>query len=361
MTRTSAVVSLALSCLLAACASSADDGDGGSGGNSGSSGSGGSAGSGSGGSGGSDGKNGFYVDGRYLKDPCGNKVVLRGVNEMIIWSSDKTGASVYQEIAKTGANVVRIVWNATGSASDLDKTISNALAAKLIPMVEDHDTTGDITKIPAAVDYWTKSEIAAVLQKYADRILLNIGNEAGGSVASDVFESTYATAQKRLRDAGFKFPLIIDSTGWGSNIQTIFDSGDVVVASDPLKNTLLSIHLYWDDADGALTRRHLTRAVDELKLPLIAGEFADTKVNVCKHGSYNIRELMALGQEKEIGWLAWSWGAVKNSDCAGFLDMTTDGTFAGLADWGLEVATNDPNSIKNTSVRSPYVVNGSCQ
>jgi mannan endo-1,4-beta-mannosidase len=357
MIRTFAVLSLAFSCLLAACASSNDDGAGGSSGNGGGGGAGGS-----GGSGGSEGKKGFYVDGRFLKDPCGNKVVLRGVNEMIIWSPNLDGSTIYPEIAKTGANVVRIVWSATGSAANLDKTIANALAQQLIPMVENHDPTGDITKIPAAVDYWTKAEIVEVLQRYADKILLNIGNEAGnGSVASDVFEETYAKAIGRLRDAGFKFPLIIDSTSWGSSIQTIFESGDVVVAKDPLKNTLLSIHLYWDDADGALTRRHLTRAVDDLKLPLIVGEFADTKVGVCKHGSYNIKELMAVAQEKEIGWLAWSWGAVKNNDCPGLLDMTTDGTFAGLADWGLEVATNDPNSIKNTSVRPPYIVNGGCK
>jgi mannan endo-1,4-beta-mannosidase len=357
MIRTSVVLSLALACLLPACAASNDDkGAGGSSGGS-SGGAGGSS-----GSDGSEGKKGFYLDGRFLKDPCGNKVILRGVNEMIVWSSNTDGSTIYPEIAKTGANVVRIVWNGKGSASALDKTISNALAAKLIPMVENHDPTGDITKIPAAVDYWTSSDVAAVLLKYADTILLNIGNEAGnGSVSSDDFESTYATAIKRLRDAGFKFPLIIDSTSWGSNIQTIFNSGDIVVAADPLKNTLLSIHLYWEDADGALTRRHLTRTVDELNLPLIVGEFADTKVGTCKHGSYNVKELMAVAQEKEIGWLAWSWGAVKNNDCPGMLDMSTDGTFAGLSDWGLEVASNDVNSIKNTSVRSPYIEKGSCK
>jgi hypothetical protein len=53
-------------------------------------------------------------------------------------------------------------------------------------------------------------------------------------------------------------------------------------------------------------------------------------------------------------------GAVKNSNCAGNIDMTSDGTFAGLEDWGLAVATTDANSIKNTSVLSPYIVNGAC-
>jgi mannan endo-1,4-beta-mannosidase len=38
----------------------------------------------------------------------------------------------------------------------------------------------------------------------------------------------------------------------------------------------------------------------------------------------------------------------------------SDGTFAGLKGWGLTVATTDPNSIKNTSVISPYMAKGSC-
>lgn len=35
-------------------------------------------------------KPGFYVSGRFLYDKCGNKVVLRGVNEMVIWRDRKS-------------------------------------------------------------------------------------------------------------------------------------------------------------------------------------------------------------------------------------------------------------------------------
>jgi mannan endo-1,4-beta-mannosidase len=41
-------------------------------------------------------------------------------------------------------------------------------------------------------------------------------------------------------------------------------------------------------------------------------------------------------------------------------DMTSDGTYATLRGWGAEVATSDPNSIMNTSVRSRYMMTGSC-
>ncbi len=56
-------------------------------------------------------KESLYVDGRYLYTPCGEKVIIRGINKMIIWTGDTTvRRESYREIRKTGANCVRIVW-----------------------------------------------------------------------------------------------------------------------------------------------------------------------------------------------------------------------------------------------------------
>ena len=62
----------------------------------------------------------FHVTGRFLYDRCNEKVVLRGVNEMVVWTAGKDGAPEFAEIAKTGANSVRIVWTEEGTASELD-------------------------------------------------------------------------------------------------------------------------------------------------------------------------------------------------------------------------------------------------
>jgi mannan endo-1,4-beta-mannosidase len=85
---------------------------------------------------------GFRVQGRHLYDNQGEQVVLCGVNKMIIWM-DTDGAPSYSEIAKTGANAVRIVWTTDGLSEQLDNTIYNCRMESMIPMVELHDATGE--------------------------------------------------------------------------------------------------------------------------------------------------------------------------------------------------------------------------
>src|SRR4051812_35914789 len=89
----------------------------------------------------------FTVRGRELVDRCGNPVILRGVNKMCIWT-DPDGSLSFQEIAKSGANAVRIVWDGTGDAATLDAVITRAVSFRLLPMIEDHDATGDFAKLP---------------------------------------------------------------------------------------------------------------------------------------------------------------------------------------------------------------------
>ena len=77
---------------------------------------------------------GFRVQGRYLYDRFGNKVILVGVNKMIIWT-DRDGLPSFPEIAKTGANSVRLVWGTEGTAEELDIAIANAIEPKLTEIV----------------------------------------------------------------------------------------------------------------------------------------------------------------------------------------------------------------------------------
>jgi mannan endo-1,4-beta-mannosidase len=305
----------------------------------------------------------FRVNGRHLFDRCGERVVLRGINEMVVWSAGRDGLPEFSEIAKTGANVVRIVWTDEGTAEELDQAVANAVAQQLIPLVEHHGATGDLSQVPAVVDYWTRPDVVAVLEKHERYLLLNIANEAGDSVTPGDFQSTYQAAIDRLRQAGLVLPLIIDGPGWGQDIDTLQATGRSLLEHDPEHNLMFSVHMWWADATGDRVTAELAESVS-LGLPLIVGEFAQHAVYMCDGAPFAYRVLLARAQEQQVGWLAWSWGAVDNGDCAnqGSFDMTTGGAFGNWEEtWGEEVAVTDPNSIQNTSVRPQSMLNGECQ
>lgn len=314
------------------------------------------------GSGGTGNQSTFTVDGRHLYDRCGEQVVLRGVNEMIVWSPGKDGDPEFAEIAKTGANSVRIVWNEEGTAAELDTAITNAVAQELIPMVEHHGATGDLSKVPEVVDWWVQPDVVAVLKKHEPYLLLNIANEAGATVTQDDFVSTYRTAIDRLRATGLVLPLVIDAPQWGQNIDMLQSTGPTLIDHDPEKNLLFSVHMWWHDPDGDRVRSEIEQSVN-MNLPLIVGEFSQHAVYQCNMAPFAYSVLLEEAEANQIGWFAWSWGAVTNNDCKdeGGFDMTTDGTFGNWNAWGEAVALTDPNSIEKTSVRPASMVNGACE
>jgi mannan endo-1,4-beta-mannosidase len=309
------------------------------------------------------------VMGRHIHDPCGEELVMRGVNEMFIWSRDDlTGDRTMPEIALTGANTVRIVWltdarNANASPENLDRAIQNAIDNKMFPMPELHDATGRLDRVPALVDYWTRPDIVEVLKKHEQYLLLNIANEAGDhNVKADEFKRVYSDAIARIRATGLRCPLVIDASGWGQDISILHETGPWLIDQDPERNLIFSVHTWWVADDGSRDRiiGGLQRSVD-MGLPLIVGEFAPMGVKCREWIDY--KTILQECQRHGIGWLAWSWGQVRNGDCH-LMDMTggeARGRFEGLHGWGKEVAVTDPNSIMNTSVRTWYLENGRCR
>ena len=87
----------------------------------------------------------FYVNGRFLYDGCGERVILRGTNVMTAYR-DYGGATTFPQLAQTGANCARIWWQAGDSylsASHLDATMQNCINSGMIPMVGIWNATGD--------------------------------------------------------------------------------------------------------------------------------------------------------------------------------------------------------------------------
>lgn len=268
------------------------------------------------------------VRGRELLDRCHNPVVLRGVNKMNVWT-DRDGSLSFPQIAKTGANSVRIVWSAEGTAQQLDTVLANAVAHELLPMIEDHDATGDFAALPRVVDYWLRDDVLAVLKSHEHHLLLNIANEAGDEHVTDAaFVAGYTDAIRRLRRAGLRLPLVIDGTNFGRDIDILQRNAPALLRED--QNLIFSVHLWWMDEPKERVERELDEARD---LPLIVGEFAHTGPG-CK-GVIDYTAIMAAAEARRIGWYAWEWGP-GNLDCPD-LDMTANNELRLLRDWAKPV------------------------
>lgn len=308
-------------------------------------------------------KPGFFVQGRQLFSKDGEAVVLRGINHMFIWT-DKSGKSL-REIAKTGANCVRLVWNTTGRVSDLDRLIRECIRLNMIPIPELHDATGRWERFGEVMDYWLREETIDMLKRHQEYLLLNVANEPASQVLpSEEFYDTYRLAITRFRAAGLRVPLMLDADGWGHSTDNIMSQGARLLQCDPDHNLLFSIHMWWPSAQHDVNatgyrnvRERVTGVLEkaaEANLPLVVGEFAPMAMGGV--GDIPYLHILAECERLDVGWLAWSWGP-GNQDCPD-MDMTTHSTLNTLKGWGIEVCSGDTNSILNTSRIPAIIANG---
>jgi mannan endo-1,4-beta-mannosidase len=309
----------------------------------------------------------MYTSGRHLYDACGERVVLLGVNHPTLWV-DRPGEAM-GEIARTGANAVRIFWGATRGVpiAEAESAVAEAVDNGMFPMLEMHDATGPGRwgNMNAIVDYWTSPEAVSFIAKHEQYLMVNIANEAGPASGQsyDDFENVYRNAVTRIRDAGIRVPLVIDASGWGRDYQVLFDKGPALIEADPERNLVFSAHLY-DPMSRSQIAEILQAAVD-MDLPFIIGEFANRSPNGSCGPDIDYLGMIAEANARDIGWLAWSWGNGDpdvwwNGDCWEF-DMTRTFSYDTLERWGLEVAVSDPASIQNNAVRTQFLIEGACQ
>jgi mannan endo-1,4-beta-mannosidase len=300
----------------------------------------------------------MYVNGRYLYTAANEKVILRGVNEMYWGLGDRSGAEIIGEIAKTGANSVRIGWITTvGTVTEFDNAINNCINNKMIPVGEMHDATGDFNKVQTCLNFWKRSDVVAVINKHKKWFILNIANEAGdGSVTDDQYKAKYKDAISQLRNAGIEVPLLIDAAEYGNNIEQVIRCWSEIFNSDPIKSVMFSGHTYWNSNHQSRLDNAINSIVSA-NIPVMFGESPTPTAFDCTTSPYAY--FLQKFQQNEIGWQAWSWGKVPNGDCKpangrSLFDITTDGKFGNWSPnnpWAVDITINSPNSIKNTSIR----------
>lgn len=301
----------------------------------------------------------WTVDGATLRDPCGDAVVLRGVNHPTMFV-DRAGAAL-PEIAATGANAVRLFWVAGADVpvSAAEPAIVRAIASGMVPMLEMHDSTCK-WELAGIVDAWIAPDTVAMIERHQDNLLVNLANEASTD-DDDAFERDTIAAVVRMREAGIHVPIVIDATKCGRNLEVLLERGPALIAADPEHAIVLSWHA-WDP----LTRAELDRAADRIAasgLPIVIGELGPRSPPGCG-APLDLDGLLAVARRHRLGWLAWSWGDDVpghdwNSDCGEF-DMVDTFARSSLRGWGRRVAVDSPDGIAQTSVRSAWQTTSRC-
>lgn len=300
----------------------------------------------------------IYVDRGSIYTAAGERLVMRGFNEMFVWSDDKTGQRLIPEINKTGANTLRLVWDTATDKRDLIKLIETTLAHNMIAIPECHDATGKWGKaLQACVDFWNDPRLIDTIQDNKAWTIVNIANEAGDhSITDDDFIASYSKAITQLRDWGYTVPIMIDAAGWGQNIDQLLRVGKTLLDHDPLHNVIFSAHSYWSTEDAIKNYYKASKEAKAKRLPMIIGEGPSvTRVGQCENPTpLPYLEGMEILHKQKTGWLNWSWGGNPNGDCDDFFyfDIVKDGKFGNFHhEPGAQIVALSPYSVMRTSER----------
>ncbi|MEU5153285.1 cellulase family glycosylhydrolase [Glycomyces sp. NPDC021274] len=253
---------------------------------------------------------GFSIEGTQLIDANGNPFVMRGSTHPDVWYQSEFAS--FGELSDLGANTVRVVlgsglrsWGATSPAR-VQQIVDECKAQQLICVLEVHDTTGygeDAAAITLdqAVTYW--ESVLSVLEGEEAYVLINIGNEPIGNNNPQQWTQATVNAVDRMRDIGYEHTLVVDAPSWGQDWAHVMrDNAPTVAAADPLGNTLFSVHMYQVYGTPQTVIDYFD-AFEEMNLPLIVGEYADTH----QGSTVAWATIQSEAQARGIGWIAWSY------------------------------------------------------
>ncbi|WP_020208439.1 cellulase family glycosylhydrolase [Gilvimarinus chinensis] len=301
----------------------------------------------------------IYVDDGKIKTASGEILVMRGFNEMFVWSTDPTGERLIPEIAQSGANTLRLVWSyKNANTDDLESLVNRTVEHKMVPVVECHDATGKWgEELQKCVDFWKDPVVFETIESQKRWAILNIANEAGAHDINDQeFVKTYKKAISELRQRGYTVPIMVDAAVWGQDISQLIRTAPQLIEHDPLHNIIFSAHSYWPQEQALENYRLAAASASQHSIALIIGEGPSvTRVGQCENPKpLPYLEGMEILQNADIGWLNWSWGGMKNGDCDQYLyfDISEQGRFGRWThEPGAQIVAMSPNSVMQTSKR----------
>ena len=321
----------------------------------------------------------IHTSGMYILGPCGDTLLLRGLNYAPYnWGYDINSLQIDQ-IAQTGANIVRLDWyrnNPDPNAivyqnyTALGDAIAKCIQYKMIAVVEIHDFTcsTDANGLFNLNTWWTQPNVFNILRQYKESVIVNYANEAlyyqfaaDPPTALQTYKTTYENIIAALRSVqGFNFPIMIDAPDCGTNSDAFITSNvaNDLIQSDPLHNLIFSAHAYWysfasNDSAQMAARINAVRAQN---IPLVLGEVANLQddVNPCAF-VLNYKPLLNYCQFMKVNWLAWSW----DNDVCPARQVSSNGNYSSLTAYGNDIVHNPGYGLLTVSApKSRFLING---
>lgn len=275
------------------------------------------------------------TSGRFLLDPCGDTVVIRGV-EMPVHQLE-----YLPEYAKTKGNFVRILVDGknarwTTPLKDLDSMLALARRLHLAVDLSIHDT------VHVNGAQFVQPDVLPMLKRYEDILTLHAQGE-GRQTDSVSWIADGKAAIDTIRKAGLRCPLFILSNFSGRNPRMVADHGQKLVDHDPERNILLGVQIYWgytaSKQPGWFLRDYGSDSAwiakfAQMPFPVIAGIN-----NLDPYGDpwMDYETQMAETLKHRIGWFWWDWN---NPFAAGEqYHLAEDGKYG---NWG-EVRAGGPD------------------
>lgn len=321
----------------------------------------------------------IHTSGKYILGPCNDTLLLRGMNYAPYNWGYTLSDIKFDEIAKTGANCVRIPWYYYNPGASiytnfvaLDSAISKCVQSKMIAIIELHDYTCGTDTVPVSIGAnWFKSNsVLPILMKYKHSIIVNIANEAlqvnwqnNKVKALADYTSVYQNIVNTLRAVnGFDFPIMIDAPDCGQSSDVFLNNNTAanLIIADPKHNLIFSAHAYWYGYAGNDSAQMAAKinSVVAANIPFVLGEIANEQddANPCAY-QLNYKPLLNYCQSQKIAWLAWSW----DHDICPNRQVSSTGNFANLTTYGNEIVNNPNYGLsKKPAAKSKYLEKGTC-
>jgi len=286
----------------------------------------------------------FSVRGAQILDVSGTPFVARGINLQFGDNpEDARGRrETFAAIAATGANLVRLQLRTTTSADQLEAALDAIVEHDMVamPMLWDERTTcgNDLELLTELIDTLWLGRWKSVLQRpgYEPFLLLNVVNEWGPMNPSpadlDRFVEHYTRIIQKLRDAGFRVPVVVDAAHCGQDERSFLADGaregrvrgGELLAADPYRNLIFSLHAYhlrWSGPGGVRMERNIDRYLAS-GLPFLIGEFGDHRFQYDHGPGIDHLRLLERAETDRFGWIAWSWKG--NGGQSRLLDMSRE-------------------------------------